>query len=75
MNKNGKEITPEASVQKQSKVKNYDFKQIANELQEVLVKYDIYMYQFDPLMQYLKSKIMHETKTQKEDVGIIIQNL
>ncbi|WP_368489323.1 hypothetical protein [Clostridium sp. BJN0013] len=68
-------IAPEVPIQEQPKAKKYDFKQIASELQEILVKHDIYLDQFDPLIQYLKSKIMHETKAQKRNNETRIQIL
>ena len=60
-----KEVAPEVSVQKQPKIRNINLKQVIRELQEILVKHEIYMFQVDELLQKLKLQIIHDTKIQK----------
>ncbi|OPD28845.1 hypothetical protein AL713_17670 [Clostridium botulinum] len=65
MYNNKKEVTSEVPVQKQPNIKVYDFKQVINELQEILVKHEIYVGQFDQVVEQLKAKIIHDAKIQK----------
>ncbi|MFL0167649.1 hypothetical protein [Candidatus Clostridium helianthi] len=53
-------------AQKQPQVRNYCFELAVNELQEVLVKHNIYLAQFDQVISQLHAKIMRESKIQKE---------
>lgn len=57
-------------AQKQPQVRNYCFELAVNELQEVLVKHNIYLAQFDQVIAQLHAKIMRESKIQKEKLLI-----